>query len=130
MPTSGPGVYRTSLTDVQLVGWLRPPPGVAPAVRRAGCPAVAGGRMKALTQDRYGTHLLVFGDIERPTPREGQVLVRVVAAGMDRGAWHFMAGKPYLMRLLRFGLRTPNVAAPGTNFSGVVQAFRPDVSRF
>jgi NADPH:quinone reductase-like Zn-dependent oxidoreductase len=86
--------------------------------------------MKALTQDRYGTDLLVFGDIERPTPREGQVLVRVVAAGVDRGAWHFMTGEPYLMRLLGFGLRAPNVAVPGTNFAGVVEALGPDVSGF
>ena len=87
--------------------------------------------MKALTQDRYGTaDVLEFRDIERPTPREGQVLVRVVAAGMDRGAWHFMTGEPYLMRLLGFGLRAPSVAVPGTNFAGVVEAVGPGVSAF
>ena len=87
--------------------------------------------MKALAQDRYGTaDVLELRDIERPTPHERQVLVRVVAAGMDRGAWHFMAGKPYLMRLLGFGLRAPSVAVPGTNFSGVVEAVGLDVSGF
>src|SRR4051795_5009969 len=86
--------------------------------------------MKALTQDRYGTDTLVLRDIERPTPREGQILVHVVAAGMDRGAWHFMSGEPYLMRVLGFGLRAPNVAVPGTNFAGVVEAIGRDVSGF
>ena len=87
--------------------------------------------MKALTQDRYGTaDVLEYRDIERPSPREGQVLVRVVAAGVDRGAWHFMAGKPYLMRLLGFGLRAPSVAVPGTNFAGVVEVVGPDVTAF
>jgi NADPH:quinone reductase-like Zn-dependent oxidoreductase len=87
--------------------------------------------MKALTQDRYGTaDVLEFGDVERPTPGEGEVLVRVVAAGMDRGAWHFMAGEPYLMRLLGFGLRAPSVAVPGTNFAGVVEAVGADVTEF
>lgn len=87
--------------------------------------------MKALTQDRYGTaDVLELRDIERPIPREGQVLVRVVAAGMDRGAWHFMAGEPYLMRLLGFGLRAPSVAVPGTNFAGVVEAVGPAVTAF
>ncbi len=87
--------------------------------------------MKALTQDRYGTaDVLKFGDIERPRASEGQVLVHVVAAGMDRGAWHFMAGEPYLMRLLGFGFRAPSVAVPGTNFAGVVEAVGPDVSEF
>ena len=51
--------------------------------------------MKALTQDRYGTaQVLELRDVERPVPEQGQLLVRVVAAGMDRGAWHFMAGEP------------------------------------
>jgi NADPH:quinone reductase-like Zn-dependent oxidoreductase len=87
--------------------------------------------MKALTQDRYGTADVVeVRDIEQPSPGEGQVLVRVVAAGMDRGAWHFMAGKPYLMRLLGFGFRAPKVAVPGTNFAGVVAAVGPGVSGY
>ena len=87
--------------------------------------------MKALTQERYGTaDVLDLREIERPEPREDQVLVRVVAAGMDRGAWHLMAGEPYLMRLLGFGLRAPSVAVPGTNFAGVVEAVGPGVTAF
>jgi NADPH:quinone reductase-like Zn-dependent oxidoreductase len=86
--------------------------------------------MKALTQDRYGTDALVFRDLERPLPREGEILVRVVAAGMDRGAWHFMAGEPYLMRVLGFGFRAPKVAVPGTNFAGRVEVIGPGVSGF
>jgi NADPH:quinone reductase-like Zn-dependent oxidoreductase len=87
--------------------------------------------MKALTQDKYGSAaVLTFGDVNRPSPGEGQVLVRVVAAGVDRGAWHFMAGEPYLMRLLGFGLRGPTVAVPGTNFAGVVEAVGPGVSAY
>jgi len=87
--------------------------------------------MKALTQDRYGTtEVLKFGEVEKPNPREGEVLVQVAAAGMDRGAWHFMAGEPYLMRLLGFGFRAPSVAVPGTNFAGTVEAVGAGVSTF
>ncbi len=87
--------------------------------------------MKALTQDRYGTaDVLKFREVERPSPREGQVLVRIVAAGMDRGAWHFMTGEPYLMRLMGFGFRAPSVAVPGTNFAGVIEAVGPGVDGF
>jgi NADPH:quinone reductase-like Zn-dependent oxidoreductase len=87
--------------------------------------------MKALTQDRYGTaSVLRVSEVDRPSPREGQLLVRVVAAGMDRGAWHFMTGEPYLMRLLGFGFRAPSVATPGTNFAGVVEAVGPGVSGY
>lgn len=87
--------------------------------------------MKALTQDKYGSaDVLRFRDIEGPTPGKGQILVRVVAAGVDRGAWHFMAGEPYLMRLLGFGFRAPSVAVPGTNFAGVVESVGPGVGGF
>ena len=87
--------------------------------------------MKALTQDTYGSaDVLTFRDIERPSPGEGQLLVRVVAAGVDRGARHFMTGEPYLMRLLGFGFRAPNVAVPGTNFAGVVETVGPGVAGY
>jgi NADPH:quinone reductase-like Zn-dependent oxidoreductase len=87
--------------------------------------------MKALTQQRYGSaDAVIFSDIERPSPGDGQVLVRVVAAGMDRGAWHFMTGEPYLMRILGFGFRAPSVAVPGTNFAGVVEATGPGVDEY
>ena len=87
--------------------------------------------MKALVQDRYGSaDVLELRDVERPNPGEGQLLVRVVAAGMDRGAWHFMTGQPYLMRVLGFGFRAPSVAVPGTNFAGVVEAVGPGAGAF
>ncbi len=44
-------------------------------------------------------------EIERPTPGPGEVLVEVVAAGVDRGVWHLMTGRPYVMRIMGFGLR-------------------------
>ena len=79
--------------------------------------------MKAIVQDRYGSaDVLQFRDIAVPEVGEGEVLVRVVAAGVDRGAWHFMTGQPYLMRILGFGFRAPKVPVPGTNVSGVVEA--------
>lgn len=87
--------------------------------------------MKALTQDRYGSaSVLQLNDVTRPIAGPGQVLVRVVAAGMDRGAWHFMTGEPYLMRLLGFGFRAPSVATPGTNFAGVVEAVGDDIDGY
>ena len=87
--------------------------------------------MKALTQARYGSaDVLEFRDVDKPTPGDGEVLVRVVAAGMDRGAWHLMTGQPYLMRILGFGLRAPNVTVPGTNFAGVIDDVGPLVDGF
>ena len=56
--------------------------------------------MKAIVRDRYGSaDVLHLRDVEVPRVGEDDVLVRVRAAGLDRGAWHMMAGLPYLIRL-------------------------------
>ncbi|QDU69322.1 Crotonyl-CoA reductase [Planctomycetes bacterium Pla86] len=81
-----------------------------------------GETMRAVVQDRYGAaEVLELREIERPTAREGEVLVRVRAAGLDRGVWHLMAGLPYLVRL-GFGLRRPKNPVPGMDLAGVVEA--------
>jgi NADPH:quinone reductase-like Zn-dependent oxidoreductase len=87
--------------------------------------------MKAIVQDRYGSaDVLSFTEVPKPTPGDGEVLVSVVAAGVDRGAWHVMAGEPYLMRILGFGFRAPRSRVPGTNIAGRVESIGRDVTRF
>ena len=64
--------------------------------------------MKAIVQERYGpADVLRLADVEVPVPGADEVLVRVHAAGVDPGVWHLMAGLPYLVRLMCFGLRAP-----------------------
>jgi len=86
--------------------------------------------MKAIVQDQYGgASALRFDDVERPEFGDADVLVHVVAAGVDRGALHFMTGRPYLMRL-GTGLRAPKVRVPGVSFAGRVEAVGSQVDRF
>jgi NADPH:quinone reductase-like Zn-dependent oxidoreductase len=81
------------------------------------------GFMHAVVQDRYGSaDVLELRDVAIPELGDSDVLVKVVAAGVDRGASHFMTGKPYLMRYIGFGLRAPKSPVPGTNFAGHVEA--------
>jgi len=49
----------------------------------------------------------------------------VRAAGVDRGTWHLMAGQPYLMRILGFGVRGPKNPVPGLEVAGTVAAVGP-----
>jgi NADPH:quinone reductase-like Zn-dependent oxidoreductase len=87
--------------------------------------------MKAIVQDTYGsTDVLEFGDIDKPEIADDEVLVRVHAAGVDRGVWHVMAGLPYPLRLAGYGLRTPKNPVPGTDMAGVVEAVGKNVTRF
>src|SRR6476620_2039511 len=79
--------------------------------------------MQAVVQDEYGdtADVLRLEQVARPEPGPGQVLVRVAAAGVDRGVWHLMAGKPYAARLA-FGLRAPRNPVRGREFAGRVEA--------
>jgi NADPH:quinone reductase-like Zn-dependent oxidoreductase len=87
--------------------------------------------MKAIVQDRYGdVDVLDFRDIDQPVPKDDEVLVRVHAAGLDRGVWHVMAGLPYLIRFVGFGLRRPKVRVRGMDLAGTVEAVGPNVTRF
>jgi NADPH:quinone reductase-like Zn-dependent oxidoreductase len=102
------------------------------ALDRSTEPAAGVVTMKAIVQDDYGTapeEVLRLADIARPTIEDGEVLVRVAAASVDRGTWHFLAGQPYLMRLVS-GLRHPKVTNPGRCVAGTVVAAGKDVTGF
>lgn len=80
--------------------------------------------------DTYrGPDVLRLADREPPTAGEGEVLVRVQAAGLDRGTLHLLHGLPLLVRPV-FGLRGPRNPVPGLDLAGVVQAIGPGVTRF
>src|SRR6266571_1091407 len=75
---------------------------------------LAGKHMKAIVQDTYGSaDVLELRDIDIPVVGDADVLVRVHAAGVEIGVWHVMAGKPYLLRIMGFGLRRPKVPVRG-----------------
>jgi len=88
-------------------------------------------KMRAIVQDAYGSSdLLRFAEIDRPEIAANEVLVEVAAAGMDRGTWHLLAGKPYLMRIIGFGFRRPKNRVPGLDVSGTVVLVGSEVTRF
>jgi NADPH:quinone reductase-like Zn-dependent oxidoreductase len=68
-------------------------------------------------------------DIPRPAPGDDEVLIGVHAAGVDRGVWHLMTGRPYLVRPA-FGIRGPRTPVPGMDLAGVVEAVGTRVTRF
>jgi NADPH:quinone reductase-like Zn-dependent oxidoreductase len=89
--------------------------------------------MKAIVQDAYGsTEVLELREIDRPVPKDNEVLVRVHAAGLHRGDWHVMTGLPYLIRVVvpTLGLRKPKVPVQGMDLAGTVEAVGEHVTRF
>ncbi|MGH2718393.1 MAG: NAD(P)-dependent alcohol dehydrogenase [Actinomycetota bacterium] len=96
----------------------------------AGATAQATATMQAVVQTRYGSaDVLQVEQIERPSIGDHEVLVRVHAAGLDRGTWHLLSGQPYLVRL-GFGLRRPRNPVPGLDVAGTVVATGSAVTKF
>ncbi len=101
--------------------------------RPANAPPVTPGAatMAAMVQDRYGEaeDVLRMEQIDRPQIGAGDVLVRVHAAGLDKGAWHLMSGLPYPVRLVA-GIRAPKNRVRGMELAGRVAAVGQDVTGF
>jgi NADPH:quinone reductase-like Zn-dependent oxidoreductase len=86
--------------------------------------------MKAIVYRCYGSSdVLGFEDIEKPTPADDEVLVKVVAAAVNPLDWHFMRGTPYFLRLMT-GVGAPDFSGLGVDFAGTVEAVGSQVKRF
>jgi NADPH:quinone reductase-like Zn-dependent oxidoreductase len=93
-------------------------------------PAPPRQTMQAIVQAGYGSaDVLRRAEIDKPGIGDDEVLIRVQAAGLDRGTWHLMTGKPYLIRLVS-GLRTPKSPVPGLDVAGTVITTGAAVTRF
>lgn len=92
-----------------------------------------GGRMssmmRAVVQDRYGPpETLHLEETEKPVMGDGDVVLRVYAAGVNPLDWHFVRGAPYLARM-SMGMPKPKVRIRGVDVAGRVQAVGKDVTR-
>ena len=112
---------------------------VAGAAGQAAAPGDTGGgtaqvsrrqTMQAIVQAGYGSaDVWRLEEIGRPAAAGGEVLLRVHAAGLDRGTWHLMTGQPYAIRLAA-GLRAPRNPVPGLDVAGTVVAAGADATGF
>ena len=86
--------------------------------------------MKAVVNRCYGSpDVLTLEDIEKPSPADDEVLVKVHAAAVNPYDWHGMRGSPYIMRL-GSGLGSPKQIRFGADFAGTVEAVGKDVTKF
>jgi len=87
--------------------------------------------MKAIVIEKYGSpDVLQFKEVERPTPNDNQVLVRVQAASANPLDWHLMRGEPFIARLMGTGLLKPKSSKVGADVAGRVEAVGKDVTQF
>ena len=87
--------------------------------------------MKAAVRTIYGPpkDVLTIKEIDKPAPKDNEVLIKVYAASANRTDYHVLTGKPNFMRLFT-GLSKPGLTITGSDFAGQVEAIGPSVKTF
>src|SRR5437773_11760713 len=97
---------------------------------RAGQRSEGAANMKAAIYTSYGPPDVVrITDVEKPVPKDGEVLIKVRAASVNTLDWRLMKGEPRLLRLF-FGLRKPRLGRPGVDVAGEVEVVGRNVTQF
>jgi NADPH:quinone reductase-like Zn-dependent oxidoreductase len=87
--------------------------------------------VKAVVLERYGTsEVLQIKEVEKPAPKEGEVLIKVHAASLNYGDQALVTGKPFFIRLMGYGLLKPKYSIIGTDIAGTVEAVGANVKHF
>jgi NADPH:quinone reductase-like Zn-dependent oxidoreductase len=82
--------------------------------------------MKAMVYEKYGTSdVVTLKDIEIPTPKDNEVLVKVYAVSVNSWDWDLLRGKPFLARL--GGMLKPKYKILGADIAGRVEAVGKEV---
>ncbi|MCC7117690.1 MAG: NAD(P)-dependent alcohol dehydrogenase [Anaerolineales bacterium] len=77
--------------------------------------------MKAIVHQTYGLpEVLEFVELEKPTPKDNEVLIKIRASSINAAEWYGMVGLP--IARLGGGLFRPKDIRIGTDYSGVVEA--------
>src|SRR4026207_1095950 len=86
--------------------------------------------MKAIIYTEYGSpDVLQLKDVEKPSPKDDEVLVKIYAASANAADWHLMRAEPFLARLEN-GLLKPKNTKLGADVAGRVEAVGRNVIQF
>ena len=86
--------------------------------------------MKAIIVEQYGTpDVMEFKDVEKPTPKDNEVLVKVYAASINMADWHLLTADIFLVRL-EMGLFKPKNKILGADMAGRVESVGKNVKQF
>lgn len=86
--------------------------------------------MKAAVFTKYGSpNVLQIKEVEKPSPKENEVLIKIFATAVNDYDWSMVRGKPYLYRLM-YGILKPKRQIPGMELSGVIEALGANATLF
>ena len=86
--------------------------------------------MKAIVYKKYGPpDVLKLEEVQKPIPKDNEVLIKVHAASVNAVDWHLLRGDPFLLRLIS-GLLKPKNQILGADIAGQVEAVGRNVKQF
>lgn len=86
--------------------------------------------MKAIVNEKYGSpDLLQLQEVDRPEPKDDEVLIRVLAASVNKADWQVLQGRPFPVRLMA-GLFNPKFKILGADIAGIVERVGKKISQF
>ena len=87
--------------------------------------------MKAAVYGTYGgPEVVAIAEVDRPSPGDRQILIRVRAASINRSDWEVLTGTPFYVRLSGSGFKRPSHTRLGSDVAGVVEEVGADVTEF
>jgi len=87
--------------------------------------------MKAIVYTEYGSpDVLQLKEVEKPTPKDDEVLIKVYAASVNQYDWHFLTADIFLIRLMGGGILKPKDTRLGADIAGRVEAVGKNVKQF
>ena len=87
--------------------------------------------MKAIVYTKYGSpDVLQLKDVEQPTPKDDEVLIRIRAASVNAYDWHFLTADIFLIRLMGGGLLKPKDSRLGADVAGRIETVGRNVKQF
>lgn len=87
--------------------------------------------MKAIVYEKYGSSdVLQYKEVQKPTPKENEVLVRVKAASVNAADWRMMKADPFLVRFYAGLFKPKKISILGADVAGTVEAVGQNVTKF
>ena len=87
-------------------------------------------KLKAFTKTKYGgPEVLQLEEVDKPSLKDGHIIVKVVANSANPADWHILRGKPLFARFA-FGLFKPKCKILGADFAGIIEEVGNDVNHF
>ena len=87
--------------------------------------------MKAIVYHTYGSpDVLKLEEVQKSVPQDDEVLIKVYATSVNAGDWHLMRGKPFLTRLMGYGLLKPKHKILGADIAGRIEMVGRNVKQF